>query len=149
MAQRHGIDGALYAVNTIDGTTANVTKIARTNNWEITKGKDLVRIVNHGDSYAHRLGGVRDWSATVDLNLETSGSQSILFNRLFGASARPTMCVAFYVGNTGPNGGATMPRFEGLAWVEQEVFSSPSEDAQTLSVTLQGEGTLTYFNGTL
>jgi len=70
MASFHGKNGRAYW----DGAAGDVL-ISQITSWTVTATADVAEITDMGDSWKSYVGGFQDWTATIESNLPTTGTQ--------------------------------------------------------------------------
>lgn len=131
MARQSGKNARVYVGS---GTG---TKVADTTNWTLTLNANFLDILIHGSEWRQGMAGIRDWSGEVEAIVNTGSNQTLVQNRILGGSVS-TVLLHLYETS------ATMPRWEGVAWVESLTEGAPAGDLQTRGFTFRGEATLTY-----
>lgn len=147
MALQHGKDGGVYEVTTISGSTVTVKRIAETTSWSITTTREFGEIRKHGAEWVKRLGGIRDWSASVEAIMDMTSNQTILVDGVYTPTLPGTVVLALYAAGNNASGSATLPRWQGTAYVNNVVANSPANDLQAMTIDFVGEGTLQLISG--
>jgi len=139
MAVTHGKSAAVYrGTNTL---AQNYPKIVQTTNWTLNAPAEFGEIRRHGDNWVTRLHGITDWSGSFDALLDGESNQTLYQTRLLGSNAAfggGTITVALFLTS------ATMPRYEGPAFVSDVNPSAPVGDMQAMTVSFVGNGTLLF-----
>jgi len=148
MALNHGKDGGVYDVSIISGAAVTVDRIAETTSWTITTTREFAEIRKHGQEWIKRLGGIRDWSASVEALLDMNTNQTLISERIFSTS-KGTMVLALFPSQNaaGPSPSPTLPRWEGTAFVSNISATAPTGDNETITMDFVGHGTLQYIAG--
>jgi len=125
--------GATGSTATLTNISGNVTAIT------LTYSRDLLEVTAMGDKSKSRLGGLYDWTATIDLN-QNYGSSTIdktFFNMVSSTggflTVRPTTASA----------SATNPTYRGHCLLGSYTpIAGGVGEVGTFSVTLEGNSTM-------
>jgi hypothetical protein len=110
-------------------------KIAETNDWSLDTDAGLVEIPTHQLEWMKRLGGIKDWTASIDALLDmTAAQQTIIQDLVLGTIGTATF--SFYMNATS--------YYSGPGYVESISMGAPAEDAESITFNISCDGTLAY-----
>ena len=124
---------ALHGKNSKIQKGAN--RIAETNDWSLDLDSGLVEIPTHQLEWMKRLGGIRDWIGSIDSLLDMAAAQQTIIQGLvLGTIATATF--NFYINATS--------YYSGPGYVGSINMSAPAEEAESITFSISGDGTLAY-----
>ena len=130
MAVLHGKQGAVY-----EGTI----KILNTTNWTLNAIQETAESRVHEADWVERVGGLRDWNATIEGNIAaaTSGAGHLISKIV---SATSTALAAGTIAVLLRQAAGTLPIFRGAGIITDFSASAPVDGVQTYSATIAGNG---------
>ena len=127
MAVLHGKNGCVL--------NGDGDKIANTSSWTVNILQETAESRVHEQDWVERVGGLRDWNATFEGNVEATG----LANQfLVGATTAMVASGTIYLQLV--QGPATVAAFQGAGLMTDFSSSAPADGVQTFSATVSGNG---------
>jgi len=118
----HGFNGEVTFTNLI------LTSLI---SWSVESSADMAEITDMGDTWKTYLPGFKDWTATVDVLLPTTGIVTTLATEL-GSTATLTLLTVT----------ASTPTYSGTAFCTGISVSAGTDGPVTATFTFQGSGAL-------